>query len=539
MGKNKGISELTFPSRRSAVMGLRGAVATSQPLATQAGIAMLSSGGNAVDAAVAAAAVLTVVEPMNTGLGGDGFALVYHADSNRVDALNASGTAPQAATVEAYRRKGFNRVPESGIFSVTIPGMVDGWDELLSRYGTKDFKEVLTPAIDYAEKGFPVSEIISLNWHRFADRLVEHTSATQAYLPAGRPPRPGEVFRHPDLANSLKRIASGGRDEFYQGELADRIAAFSASEGGFLTRKDLMEYKSKWVSPITTKYRGCDVCEMPPNTIGLAVLIALNILEGYDIEEMGFYSELRFHTLIEAIKLSFADIKTYVADPDHADIPLQSLLSKDYAAHRRKMIGARAAVEVSPGAPYRKGDTVYITTVDSKGNAISLINSLFYDFGAGLVVDGTGICLQNRGTLFSLDPFHLNCIAPGKRPLHTLIPGLVLKGNRLFMSFGVVGGWMQPQAHVQILSNIIDFGMNPQVALDAPRVCYTEGPRVAVEKQLLNQMELGLGNRGHEIVFDLPTGFTFGGGQVIMVDPETRSLAAGSDPRKDGCAAAI
>jgi gamma-glutamyltranspeptidase/glutathione hydrolase len=278
---------------------------------------------------------------------------------------------------------------------------------------------------------------------------------------------------------------------------------------------------------------------MPPNTIGLAVLIALNILESYDIREMGFFSELRFHTLIEAIKLSFADIKTYVADPDQADIPLESLLSKDYAAHRRKTIGARAAAEVSPGAPRRKGDTVYITAVDSKGNAISLINSLFYDFGAGLVVDGTGVCLQNRGTLFSLDPFHLNCIAPGKRPLHTLIPGLVMKRDRLFMSFGVVGGWMQPQAHVQILSNMIDFGMDPQVALDAPRVCYTDGRRVAVEKQLLDQMEAGLSNRGHEIVFDLPTGFTFGGGQVIMVDPETGSLIAGSDPRKDGCAATL
>lgn len=530
---------LSFYSRRSAVMGMRGAVATSQPLASQAGIAMLSSGGNAADAAVAAAAVLTVVEPMNIGLGGDGFALVFDAKSGRVDALNASGRAPQRATIEAYRKRGFEKVPEKGILSVTVPGVVDGWAELLSRYGKKNFSEVLLAAIEYADKGFPVSEIISENWNKVSERLRSHPPTSRVYLPGGRAPRPGEVFKQPELARSLKLLASGGRDEFYIGELAKRIADFSAAQEGLIDEQDLAMHRSTWVTPISSYYRGFQVCEMPPNTIGLAVLLALNILEGYDVGAMEYYSDLHLHTLIEALKLSIEDARSYVADPDKSSIPVERLISKIYANSLREGIAEQSSGEVSGGSLRRSDDTVYITVVDKEGNAISLINSLFYDFGAGLVVDGTGICLQNRGSLFSLDPSHTNCISPGKRPLHTLTPALVLKNNQLFMSFGVVGGWMQPQAQVQILSNIIDFGMNPQVALDAPRVCYTGGRQVSIESEFPKLVQIELRNRGHEIGFELPMEFSFGGGQIILVDPEMKSLIAGSDPRKDGCAAAI
>jgi len=532
-------TRVRFCSRRSAVMGQRGAVATSQPLAAQAGLAMLFSGGNAADAAIAAAAVLTVVEPMNTGLGGDGFALIFDASSGRVHALNASGRAAESATVEAYRRRGLNRVPETGILSVTVPGLVDGWAEILRRHGTKTLAEVLVPAIEYAENGFPVSEIISRDWHAFAGKLAAHPSTARVYLPGGRPPRPGEVVCQPDLARTLRRLGTGGPDEFYRGELAEQIVAFSAAEGGLLTKDDLAKHKSSWVTPISTGYRGYQVYELPPNTIGICALMTLNILEGFDIRAMGCHSELHLHMLIEALKLSVTDTLAYIGDPDQTTIPTEGLLSKEYAGQRRRSIEEVATHDAGPGNPYRGGETVYLTVVDDRGNAVSLINSLFDDFGAGLVVDGTGIALQNRGSLFCLDPEHPNCIAPGKRPLHTLIPALVLKDGRLFMSFGVMGGWMQPQGHAQVLSNIIDFDMNPQSALDAPRVRYLNGCQVAVEAELPEIVRRNLIKRGHEIVLRLPMGMGFGGGQIILVDPTSGSLIAGSDPRKDGCAVAI
>jgi gamma-glutamyltranspeptidase/glutathione hydrolase len=520
-------------------MGLHGAVATSQPLATQAGVAMLISGGNAVDAAVAAAAVLTVVEPMMTGLGGDCFAIIFNAESGEIHALNASGRAPQSATAEAYMRLGLNSIPETGILSVTVPGLVDGWAQLIAHHGTKDLAEVLSPAIEYAENGFPVSEIVSRDWHDLESKLAQHHSTAKAYLSNGRPPRPGEILRQPDLSRSLKVISLGGKDEFYHGELAERIASFCKAEGGFLTKDDLAMHKSNWVKPITASYRGYKLYELPPNTIGICAIMALNIIEGYSFGSIDYHSEFHLHLLIEAIKLSFADMAAYVADPDQTSIPTDGLLSKEYAEQRRQNIKDNVIANIPVGDPFRENDTVYLTVVDGKGNAVSLINSLYDEFGSGLVVDGTGICLQNRGSLFSLNPKHPNCIAPGKRPLHTLAPALVLTDGKLFMSFGVRGGWMQPQGHVQVLNNIVDFGMNPQTALDSPRFRYLTGHQVALEKPLLERAQDSLISRGHDIVPKLPKGMSFGGGQIILKDPQTGSLVAGSDPRTDGCAAAI
>jgi len=531
----------SFPSRRSAVMSNHGIVATSQPLAAQAGVSMLLQGGNAIDAAIATAAALNVVEPMSTGLGGDAFALVYLSRSNELKALNASGRAPYAASLATLRNLGYQKMPATGIHTVTIPGALDGWCSLLDQYGTMSLAQVLAPAIKLAEHGFPVTEIIGHTWKMNHAKLQSNASAAHTYLMAGRTPEPGEVIVQVDLASTFKKIAAGGRDVFYRGEIAEAIAACSKENGGLITIQDLSSYTSTWVTPISTNYRGYDIYECPPNGQGLVALLALNILEGYGLRSLGHNSPEYLHLLIEAVKLAFADANRYVADPDFVDIPLKSLLAKSYAERRRRLIDtnkARQAVEA--GIPDTGGDTVYLAVTDSEGNSVSFINSLYQAFGSGIVVEGTGICLQNRGSMFSLEAGHPNCLAPHKRPYHTIIPAMVFKDGDLFLTFGVMGGLMQPQGHIQVLLNIIDFGMGVQTALDAPRFRYIQGNECAFEPGIPPGVLQELSNRGHGVAkLDDPYSQEFGGGQAIMVHPSTKALIAGSDPRKDGCAIGV
>jgi len=522
-------------------MSSRGVVATSQPLAAQAGVSVLMQGGNAIDAAIATAAALNVVEPMMTGIGGDVFALAYLSRSHELKALNASGRAPYAASLETLQKLGFQKMPETGIHTVTVPGALDGWCTLLGNYGTMSLAQVLAPAITLAEYGFPVTEVIGHTWQENTTKLQANASAARNYLIDGRAPEPGEVFRQPDLANTFKKIARDGRDVFYQGEIAEAIVACSKENGGLITLQDLNDHASTWVTPISTNYHGYDVFECPPNGQGLVALLALNILERYDLLSLEHNSAEYLHLLIEAVKLAFADANRYVADPDFVDIPLEELLSKSYSEQRRKLIDMnKASQKVEAGIPNTPGDTVYLAVTDKDGNSVSFINSLYQAFGSGVVVGGTGICLQNRGALFSFDAGHPNCIAPHKRPYHTIIPGMVFKDNELFLTFGVMGGFMQPQGHIQVLLNIIDFGMDVQTALDAPRFRYIQGSECAFELGISSAVLQELAQKGHRIVeLDDPYSQQFGGGQVIMVHPTTKSLLAGSDPRKDGCAIGV
>jgi len=528
-----------FPSRRTAVTSTGGMVASSQYLATQAGVSILQQGGNAIDAAVATAAALNVVEPMMTGLGGDLFALVYRNGSEEVQALNASGRAPYAATLEKMKGLGFSKMPLTGIHTVTIPGTLDGWCTLVESCGTMKLEQVLWPAIALAENGYPVTEITALRWREFQAKLEANAAAAQTYLPGGQAPRVGEIFAQPDLASTLKKIAREGRDVFYRGEIAEAIVACSRKQGGLITMEDLRDHTSSWVTPISTNYRGYEVYECPPNGQGLITLLALNILESYDLKSMAHNSAEYLHLLLEAMKLAFADADRYVADPDFVSIPLSQLLGKKYAGSRRSLIqGNQALPEVAAGIPGEEGDTVYLAATDRDGNSISLINSLYNGFGSGVVVEGTGICLQNRGALFSLEKDHPNCIAPHKRPYHTIIPAMALKDGRLFLTFGVMGGFMQPQGQLQVLLNIIDFGMDVQTALDAPRFRYVQTNNECVfEAGIAEEILQALAEKGHRVGhLDDPYGQQFGGGQVIMVHPENGALIAGSDPRKDGCA---
>ena len=522
-------------------MSCGGMVATSQPLAAQAGVSMLLRGGNAVDSAIAAAAALNVVEPMSTGIGGDAFALVYLSKTRELKALNASGWAPQAATPEKLRRLGYQKMPETGIHSVTVPGAFDGWCSLLEKYGTMSLAEVLAPAIELAEKGFPVTEIIGHTWKMNSAKLRTNADAVRTYLIDGRAPEPGEIFKQPGLAKTFRKLAQGGRDAFYQGEIAEAIVACSRKNGGLLTLQDLSDYKSKWVAPISTNYRGYDIYECPPNGQGLVALIALNILGGYDLSSLGHNSAEYLHLLIEALKLVFADARRYIADPESVEIPLEGLLSKSYAGQRRRLIDRdKANPTAEAGVPNMGSDTVYLAATDREGNSISFINSLYHAFGSGIVVGDTVICLQNRGSMFSLEAEHPNCIAPHKRPYHTIIPAMAFKDGNLFLTFGVMGGLMQPQGHVQVLLNIIDFGMDVQTALDAPRFRYIQGGECSFEPGIPRSTLQKLSEMGHQIVeLDDPYWQEFGGGQAIMVHPLTKALIGGSDPRKDGCALGI
>ena len=539
-----------FNSRRSPVLARNGMVASSQPLATMAGIKILLQGGNAADAAVATAAALNVTEPTSTGLGGDMFALFYDARTRRVTALNGSGRAPAALTLEVIQRDGLQS-PHHQIsdpyhaHNITVPGACAGWCDLIARHGTMPLRDILAPAIELAERGFPVAPITAYFWARGVERQLRNALNGHELTINGRAPQAGEFFRNPGLARTLRVIAEGGKEAFYRGEIARAIAEVVQQAGGVMTTDDLAAHESTWDDPISTTYRGYRVWECPPNGQGLAALIALNLLEGFDLTAHAPLSAARWHLLIEAMRVAFADTRWYVADPKFAPAPLDALLSKKYAAERRALINTQHATRnTTHGAPVASSDTVYFCVVDGAGNACSFINSNYMGFGTGIVPRGWGFTLQNRGNNFSLDPAHPNVLAPRKRPYHTIIPGMLTRESdgSLYAPFGVMGGFMQPQGHVQVVVAMIDDGLDPQAALDRPRFCLTTATpasRVEIEEGVPFEMLATLAQMGHDVV--PVSGYaraTFGRGQIIRRDPDG-TLWGGSDPRADGCAMGI
>ena len=525
-----------FRSHRSPVLSRHGMVATSQPLAAQAGLRVLQAGGNAADAAVVVATVLNVVEPASTGAGGDAFALIRWADDGRVRALNGSGRAPAAADPEALRAKGWKEIPETSPFAITVPGSVDAWYQLLTTYGTLSWEAALRPAIQYAEEGFPVSPFIARQWSGLASRLQADEEAALVYLAGGRGPRAGEIRRQPDLARTFRRIAERGPDEFYRGETAQAIADCVQSRGGWLDTGDLRNHRSTWEEPISTDYRGVTVYEHPPNGQGLTALITLNLVTAAGLDGAEWGSIEATHLFVEAMKLAFADGYRYIADPVVSAVPVKALLAGEYAAERGRLISRdKSLPDPAPGVIPPANDTVYLSVVDGAGNAVSFINSLFHGFGTGIVAPGTGVALQSRGCLFRLEPDHPNVLAPGKRPYHTIIPAMACRGRELWLSFGVVGGFMQPQAHVQVLTNLLDFGMAPQEALDAPRWCVNQDGSLGLEPGFPAGVREAMTARGHRLAAEQPAFLgEFGCGQIIAV--EDGVLWGASDPRKDGCA---
>ena len=532
---------------RSAVWARHGMVATSQPLAVQAGLRVLQQGGNAIDAAIATAAMLNLVEPMSTGIGGDVFALVYIARTGELKALNASGFSPACATREFFAKKGLSEIPMFGAQSVSVPGALDGWVTLLNKYGAMKLDQVLAPAIEYAEKGFPVSEIIADSWQgdglAAAQRDPEFAKAYLIRKPDGawRGPAEGEVFVNKPLAETFRKIAAGGRDVFYKGEIGRKLVARLNELGWPITMDDLAYQHSDWVEPISTTYKGYRVYELPPNSQGMAVLEMLNILEGFELRKLGHNSAPYLHLLVEAKRLAFADLDAWNADPGKARLPIEQIISKDYARKQRAKIDSKRAMpSVVSGIPSTfdwrrsRGDTIYLTVVDSDRNVVSFINSNFQNFGSSVVVPGTGIVLHDRGALFQLAPNHPNTVEPHKRPYQTLIPAMVFKDNKPWLSFGVMGGDMQPQGHVQVLLNMFEFGMNVQDAGEAPRFRHAPGNGLTLESGIDYKVAEQLAAMGHPIVSDPGK---FGGYQAIQIDWKSGALAGGTDPRKDGCAA--
>jgi gamma-glutamyltranspeptidase/glutathione hydrolase len=535
-----------FRAGRSVVMAPHGMVATSQPLAAQVGLDILRRGGNAVDAAVATDAALGLMEPMSCGIGGDLYALVWDAREMKLYGLNASGRSPYAATRALFAEKGLKEIPTTGPLSWSVPGCVDGWDQLRKRFGSMGFNQLLDPSIRYAEEGFPVSEIIALGWQGSRTALARYPDTAKTYFPGGRGPQPGDVFKNPYLARSYREIAEHGRDGFYRGRIAREIVAFSEKNGGLFTLKDFEDHASAWVEPVSTAYRDYQVWEIPPPGQGIAALQMLNILEGYDLKSMGPLSPDYWHLLIEAKKLAFADRARFYADPDFAQVPVTELISKPYAERRRALIDPhRARTSIEAGAPRAGGDTIYLCVVDKDRNCVSLIQSNYAGFGSRLVPGDLGFVLQNRGTLFALDESHANRLEPHRRPFHTIIPAMVLRDGKPWLTFGVMGGDMQPQGHVQVLCNLIDFGMNVQAAGEAPRVEHTGSPTptgrpgapgggtVRAEPGIPDPVVAELTRRGHHVVRTPRNG---GGYQGILIDPRTNMLQGGSEARKDGCA---
>ncbi len=523
---------------RSMVISRNGIVAAESPLAAQAGVQMLERGGNAVDAAVAANAVLGLVAPMSNGIGGDLFAIVYDAKSAKLYGLNASGWAPSGLTIEFLRNQGFQDMPSGGIQSVTVPGAVDGWQKLLDRFGKKKFSEVLAPAIRTAEDGFPVTEWTSGLWAANAEFLRGNEAAVRTYLPDNKAPVVGQLFRNPDLARSLRMIAQGGRDAFYKGELAKVIVETSRRHGGTHAEKDFAEYSSEWVEPISTTYRGWSVYELPPNGQGLAALEMLNIMETFPLDKSGLNTAATLHAMIEAKKLAYADLVRYIGDPKFSSLPVKQLLSKDFAAARAKLIDPKKAnCSVGPATVLPGSSTIYLSAVDREGNMVSLIQSNFSDFGSGVVADGTGFILHNRGALFTLDSSSPNALAPHKRPLHTIIPAFMEKGN-VRIAFGIMGGWNQSQAHAQYVSHIVDFNQNIQAAMETARFTKLSflGCDVALENRAPGNARAELEAKGH--IVQMHNGFSnrFGGGQAVMRDFGAGVNYGASDPRKDGAA---
>lgn len=531
---------------RSEVLGKNGMACTSHPLATQVALDVLKRGGSAVDAAIAANACLGLMEPTGNGIGGDLFALVW--DGRKLHGLNASGRSPATLTLDHFKQQGFTHIPPYGPLPVSVPGCVDGWYTLHARFGRQPMASNLAPAIQYARDGFPVTEVIADAWQSGLKALGQYPNFKATYAPAGRAPRTGEIFRNPDLSRTLEIIATKGRDGFYRGDVARGIAAFLKSQGGFLTEADLGEHRSEWVEPISTRYRGYNVWELPPNGQGIAVLQILNTLEGYDLAGAGFGSPNHVHWFVEAKKLAFEDRARLYGDPDFAKNPVQELLSKSYAERRRALIQPDvAAKRFDPGIPpLRTGDTIYLTTADAQGMMVSLIQSNYRGFGSGMVPDGLGFTLQDRGELFDLTPGRPNSYAPRKRPFHTIIPAFITLQGQPFVSFGVMGGDMQPQGHVQIVLNLIDFGMSLQAAGDAPRIYHTGSSEPTGEEMTQGgsvNLEVGypettladLHRRGHFI--GKIRGAAYGGYQAILWDSTNRVYVGASESRKDGQAA--
>ncbi|HSB05617.1 MAG TPA: gamma-glutamyltransferase [Thermodesulfobacteriota bacterium] len=524
-------------AQRSVVMGPSGMVASSQPLATLSGFRAMAKGGNAVDAAVAMISTLNVVEPHSVGLGGDAFALLYLTKEQKLLGMNGSGRAPYHSSIEWFKEKGIHKIPEHGMLPVTVPGALHAWAQAVERHGNLGLEHVFADAIQYAESGFPVTEVIAGEWKHAEALLRARGSASKSYLVGGKAPQPGQIFRNKDLAETYKTIARGGIAAFYEGEITDAIVQFSDQNGGLLSREDFKNHQTTWVEPISVDYRGYTIIELPPNGQGMTALEMLNILEGVDVRSLKPNSSEYLHLLIEAKKAAFSDRDTFITDPEFEDVPVSELLSKDYAKSIREKIDRNRALPPSgPSFFPRSSDTVYVTAVDRDRNVVSLISSIFQAFGSGMVVDGTGIVLQNRGISFSLDPKHKNRLIPHKRPMHTIIPGMVFKEGTFLMSFGVMGGDMQPQGHTQFLINLIDFDMNLQEAVDTPRVRHLQGMEVYLEEGISEKVRVELEKKGHRILKEPAPVNQVGGGQAIYLDAEQNVLLGASDRRKDGCA---
>lgn len=538
------ITGLPFATR-SEVIAQHGMACTSQPLATQVALDILKAGGNAIDAAIAANAVLGLVEPTGNGIGGDLFAIVWDAKTQKLYGLNASGRSPYSLTYDYFEKNGITRIPALGPLPVSVPGCVDGWFELHKKFGKLPVTDILKPAIRYAREGFPVSEVIAYYWNSNSLKLQKYPGFKEIFMPDGKAPAKGEVFRNPYLAATLEKIATGGRDAFYKGEIAQKIADYMKEQGGFLSMRDLADHHSEWVEPISTNYRGYDVWELPPNGQGTAVLQMLNMLEKYDIASMGFGSSEYIHTFIETKKLAFEDRAKFYSDPDFSKIPTQKLISKEYANERLKLFDPKKAAKSVPAGNLETGNTIYLTTADKDGNMVSLIQSNYRGMGSGMTPGKLGFVLQDRGEMFIIDSTHMNKYEPHKRPFHTIIPAFITKDGKPFISFGLMGGSMQPQGHVQMVVNMIDFGMNLQEAGDAPRICHegsseptgeimTDGGIVYLESGLPYEAVRNLLGKGHLIQY---INGIYGGYQAIKWDEKNKVYYGASESRKDGQAA--
>ena len=531
-------------STRSEIIAENGMVATSHPLATQIGIDILKKGGNAVDAAIAANAAIGLMEPTGNGIGGDLFAIIWIENNKKLYGLNASGRSPKNLKLEYFKNNGFSKIPAYGPLPVSVPGCVDGWFEMHEKFGSLNMKQILKPAINYAENGFPVSELVSFYLGVSAKNFGKYPNFNETYLINGFSPKKGQIFKNKDLANTLKIISEKGRSGFYEGKIAKIMSDFIIDQGGFLSYEDLKNHKSDWIEPVSTNYRGYDVWELPPNGQGIAALQMLNLLEKFDIKSMGFGSAEYIHHFVEAKKIAFADRAKYYADMDFNDIPVNYLISKEYADKRRDEINStRAAISVKAGE-IENGDTIYLTVADKDGNMVSLIQSNYRGMGSGMVPPGLGFMLQDRGELFSLDEDHYNVYEPEKRPFHTIIPAFITKDNKPYISFGLMGGAMQPQGHAQIVINLIDFGMNLQEAGDAPRIRHVsnqqptggemfDGGELSLESGFDYKEIRKLMKFGHKVIFSLGS---FGGYQAIMYDDELGVYFGASESRKDGSA---
>jgi gamma-glutamyltranspeptidase/glutathione hydrolase len=524
---------------RSMVITMQGITATSEVLASQAGAQILARGGSAADAAIAANAVLGVVEPMMNGMGGDLFAIEWDAKTGKLSGLNSSGWAPEKLTPEFLQQKGITHMPALGIYSVTVPGCVRGWEALHTRFGRLPWAELFAPAIYYAQKGFPVAEIIADEWKSTAHTLAADPNATAVFLPQGKSPVTGEIFRNPQYASALELVASQGPEAFYRGAIAQALLRTSTRLGGVMTAADLADFRPEWVQPISTTYRGWTVYELPPNGQGMAALEMLNIMERFPLAEYGPSSAEALHIKMEAQKLAYADLRRYLGDPRFAKVPTRGIISKEYAAERAKTIDMnKAHCDVVAGAPGRFGsDTVYLSAVDKEGNIVSFIQSLSAAFGSGVVVEDFGLLLQNRGGLFLLDADSPDVLAPRKRPFHTIIPGFMQKGD-LHVGFGIMGGWNQPQAHAQFVSSVVDYGMNIQAALEAPRFTKLDfgGCDFMIEDRVPEAVRQALADKGHILTVRGAFANPMGGGQAVMHDSATGVNYGASSPRKDGAA---